>query len=33
MNKNDFITTLKRRLTHLHKEDFEDPIAYYTDYL
>lgn len=33
MNKNDFITTLKRRLKHLPKEDFEDAIAYYTEYL
>lgn len=33
MNKYDFITTLKRRLKHLPKEDFEDAIAYYTEYL
>lgn len=33
MNKNDFITSLKRRLKHLPKEDFEDAIAYYTEYI
>ncbi len=33
MNKNDFITTLKRHLKHLPKEDFDDAIAYYTEYL
>lgn len=33
MNRKAFVTDLKRRLKHLPKEDREDAIAYYEEYL